>query len=119
MSFSKFFNVRYIIVLVLLAVMVAAFGNAALLTVSSGNQNVVEGNSNAYSPATATITYAIDGSGNVTANADFGADSFDAVSASFDGGTTYNACAGAGANWACSVPNATTAASIALVATAN
>ncbi len=119
MFISRIFNFRYLAVLILLIVLVAAIGNAAALTVSSGNQNVVEGASNNYTAATATITYSIDGSGNVTAAVDFGTDSFDDVSASFDGGTNYTACTGAGANWDCVVPDAAAAASIDLVATAD
>ena len=116
MFISRFFKVRYLVALVLLVVLVAAVGNAAALTITNTPQNVVQGETN-YAGADATVAYTIDGSGNVIAEVTFDS-AFAAVSASFDGGSTYSACTGAGTDWQCQLDNADIAAapSIDLVA---
>jgi hypothetical protein len=116
---SQFFKFRYLVVLILLVVLVAAIGNAAALTVNGANQNVVAGVSNNYAADTATIDYSIDASGNVVAAVTFTTDSFTEVSASFGG--SYVACTGAAQNWSCTLPHADVAGStqLSLVATAD
>jgi hypothetical protein len=116
---SQFFKFRYLVMLILLVVLVAAIGNAATLSVASGGQNVVAGVSNNYANDTATITYSIDASGNVVADVVFTTDSFTDVSASFGG--SYVSCTGAAQNWSCTLPHADIAGAtnISLVATAD
>ncbi len=123
MSKLNIFKPRYLIALILLVILLVGVGNAAALTVNSATQNVVEGDGNNYAADTATITYTINGSGDVIARATFTTDAYSAVSASFDGGTTYTPCIISGASpsatWDCTLSNANiaAAASIHLVAT--
>lgn len=121
MFLSHFFNFRYLVALILLVVLVAAVGNAAALNYSDMDQNAVQGATNPYFDVTGTVTYTINGTGDVIANVDFGTDSFDAVSASFNNGTSYTACAGGPSVWQCTLANGdvAAAASIDLVAVQN
>ena len=120
----SFLNFKYLAIVIVAVLAVAGIGNAAALTVNSTALNVVEGDSNDYVTDTATVTYDIDGSGQVLANVDFTTDAYDDVSFSHDGGTNYIDCspdtAVPSANWTCTMTNAqaNSAASIHIVAAA-
>jgi hypothetical protein len=94
----RFFNMKYLAVLIIAVVAVAAIGNAALLTITP-TPNVVQGESGAFAPETLGLAYTIGATGDVTATLTF-ADSFDVVSFSHDG-TAYVACTGATTSWDC------------------
>lgn len=122
----SFLNFKYLAIVIVAVLAVAGIGNAAALTVNSTALNVVEGDSNNYATDTATVTYDIDGSGQVLANVDFTTDAYDDVSFSHNGGTNYAICTNdntptlPSANWTCTMTNAqaNSAASIHIVAAA-
>jgi hypothetical protein len=103
---SKFFNVKYLAVMILIVAAVIGVGNAAAFTFSNTDLNVVEGYSDAFTADEGAVTYSIDTDGDVTATLVV-ADTYDLASGSLTGAAgSYITCTPTAAQIVCVFPNA-------------
>jgi hypothetical protein len=102
---SKIFRFKYLALIVLVVAAIAGIGNAAALTFTNVDQNVVEGSSDAFTADASSVAYTIGSSGEVTATITT-VDTFDTARASLTGGSDYQACTTAATNITCVFPKA-------------
>jgi hypothetical protein len=118
---SRFFSFKYLAVMVLVVASIVGIGNAAAFTFTSSNQNVVEGQSNAFVAENGAVTYAINSDGDVQATI-VTTDTYTLASASLTGAAgSYQPCTTAANQIVCDFPNADLAAGdkLYIVATAD
>ncbi len=102
---SKFFNVKYLAVMILIVAAVIAVGNAAAFTFSSNTQNVVEGSSNAYVADQGAVAYTINADGGVVATMAV-TDTYTLASGSLTGAAgSYTACTPTAGQIVCTFAN--------------